>query len=211
MSVATLGVALCLVSLTCVIVAERRGSSAGVMIAKPLASTGFLVAALGSGAMASGYGQAVLAALVLSWFGDVFLMFRDNQALFRAGIFAFLLGHVGFIAAFLVGGVDPMWSAAAALPVLAIAFVVLRWLGPHVGDDMKVSVRAYVTVISCMVVTAAGAPAAGQPILRLVGACGFFCSDLAVARERFVTSSFWNRLWGLPLYYAAQLTFALTI
>jgi uncharacterized membrane protein YhhN len=210
-SLTTAGVALCASCLLLVLIAEHRGASLGVKIAKPLASTGFLLTALGAGAMDSAYGQAIFAALVLSWFGDVFLMFRGSKPSFKAGIAAFLLGHVAFIVAFVVGGVTPLWSAAATVPVIAVAVFVLRWLRPHVGDDMKGAVLAYVAVISVMVIAAAGTPAAGQPILRLVGACAFFCSDLAVARERFVVSSYVNRLWGLPLYYAAQLTFALTL
>jgi len=211
MSVAMAGVALCVTALVAVLIAEHRGTTAGVRAAKPLASTGFLIAAVGSGALDSAYGRAIFAALILSWLGDVFLMFRDSQGLFKAGIFAFLLGHLGFVAAFAIGGIDPLWSLGALLPVGLVAFLVLRWLRPHVGEEMKGAVHAYIAVISCMVAAAVGTPAAGQPVLRLVGACGFFCSDLAVARERFVVSSFTNRLWGLPLYYAAQLTFALTV
>lgn len=211
MSLTTAGVALCASCLLLVLIAEHRGVSLGVKVAKPLASTGFLLAALGAGAMDSTYGQAIFVALVLSWFGDVFLMFRGSKPSFKAGIAAFLLGHVGFIVAFVVGGVTPLWSAAATVPVIAVALLVLRWLRPHVGDDMRGAVLAYVAVISVMVIAAAGTPSAGQPVLRLVGACAFFCSDLAVARERFVVSSYVNRLWGLPLYYAAQLTFALTL
>ena len=36
----------------------------------------------------------------------------------------------------------------------------------------------------------------------------FYLSDLAVARDRFVSPGFANALWGLPLYYVAQLLFA---
>jgi uncharacterized membrane protein YhhN len=72
-------------------------------------------------------------------------------------------------------------------------------------------VRAYVVVISAMVASAAGAFGAdGGPAL-LAGAAGFFASDLAVARERFVAPSFTNKLWGLPLYYASQLLLASTV
>lgn len=211
MSLSLAGIILCVASLLVVLAAERRGSSMAVKLFKPLASTGFLLTALGSNALSSPYGQVLVAALVLSWWGDVLLMFRESKASFKAGIMAFLLGHVAFIVAFIVGGVDFLWSAGATLPVLAIALMVLRWLRPHVSEDMKGAVLAYVAVISVMVVVAAGSPAAGQPPLRVVAACAFFCSDLAVARERFVASSFTNRLWGLPLYYAAQLTFALSV
>jgi hypothetical protein len=39
----------------------------------------------------------------------------------------------------------------------------------------------------------------------------FYLSDLAVARERFVSSTFWNRAWGVPLYFGAQLVLASTV
>ena len=45
----------------------------------------------------------------------------------------------------------------------------------------------------------------------LVAAVIFYLSDIAVARERFVTSSVTNRLLGLPAYYGAQLLFGVTI
>jgi uncharacterized membrane protein YhhN len=45
----------------------------------------------------------------------------------------------------------------------------------------------------------------------LIGALAFFLSDLSVARNRFVAPGFVNRLWGLPLYYAAQLLLASSI
>lgn len=41
-----------------------------------------------------------------------------------------------------------------------------------------------------------------------VAAAAFFVSDLAVARNKFVSPGIVNRLWGLPLYYAANLAFA---
>ncbi len=47
---------------------------------------------------------------------------------------------------------------------------------------------------------------------RIIGAAVmFYFSDLAVARDRFVEPGPVNRLWGLPLYYAAQFVFAATV
>jgi hypothetical protein len=36
-------------------------------------------------------------------------------------------------------------------------------------------------------------------------------SDVAVARDRFVVRSLANSLWGLPLYFVAQLLLAWTV
>jgi uncharacterized membrane protein YhhN len=75
---------------------------------------------------------------------------------------------------------------------------------------MRAPVVAYLVVISAMVALAAGSAALGRPRL-LVGAVAFFVSDLSVARDRFVVPGFANRLWGLPLYYGAQLVFAASV
>ena len=71
--------------------------------------------------------------------------------------------------------------------------------------------HAYVAVISAMVASATGAFGAAGGAALLAGALGFFASDLAVARQRFVAKSFTNKLWGLPLYYASQLLLASTV
>jgi len=197
-------------ALAVLLAAEWRGSRAVRWAAKPLASAGFLAAALSAGALGSGYGRTVLVALVLCFAGDVLLIPRA-RASFLAGLVAFLLGHLAFAAAFAGRGQDAAWLGAAALAVLPAAAAALRWLGPHVEPAMRVPVRAYVAVISVMVLLAAGAVgAAGRPVI-LAGALCFYVSDLAVARERFVASTPWNRMWGLPLYYGAQLLLAASV
>lgn len=193
--------------------AESRGSRWGIYACKPLASTGFVGVAIAAGALGSGaggYGRAVLAALVLSWIGDVLLM-SSRSALFLAGLGTFLLAHVGFGAAFLLRGQDLGWTAGA-LAVLAIpALIVSRWLRPHLPPEMRVPVHAYIAVITGMLALAVGTVAAGSPGIVLAGALAFYLSDLSVARDRFVRESLANKLWGLPLYYAAQLCLAASI
>ena len=89
--------------------------------------------------------------------------------------------------------------------------VVVRWLVPFLAADMRGPVFAYILVISLMVVVAAGSTADGATAWILIGAIGFFLSDLAVARNQFVVESITNRAWGLPLYYASQFILAWTI
>ena len=60
-----------------------------------------------------------------------------------------------------------------------------------------------------MVVLAGGTMAA-TGLQLVIAAVMFAVSDIFVARDRFVSPSVVNRLWGLPLYYAAQLIFALS-
>lgn len=200
--------ALCVAGL---LAAEWRGSRAGVWSTKPLAAAAFLAAAWSWGALDSTYGQIVLGALVLCAAGDVLLIPKERPTCFQLGILAFLLGHVGFAAAFLREGPEPRGLLLAALPMLAFAIVSLRWLAPHVPPDFRWPVRAYVGVISAMVVCAIAWTAAGGPAAASLGAIGFAASDLAVARDRFVAPGFRNGAWGLPLYFGSQLVLASTV
>lgn len=198
-------------AVACLLWAERRSSRIGIWLAKPLASLGFLGVALAAGALGSVYGRWLLSALVLSALGDVLLISRGARLRFGLGLLSFLLSHVIFTGAFAILGLDPLASLLAAALALPAAWAGLRWLWPHLAPAMRTPVLAYVIVISLMGVTAAGACShVGEPGI-LIGAGLFYVSDLAVARERFVSASFWNRAWGLPLYYGAQLVLAWTI
>jgi uncharacterized membrane protein YhhN len=200
-----------LTALAALLLSEARGLRIGVWIAKPVASTGFLWAAVAAGAAGgtgASYGRILLLGLALCWWGDVLLIPRRRPAVFRAGVLAFLLGHVAYVVAFAMRGFDVGVALGATLAVGSLGFVVLRWLRSHLPADMRIPVQAYVVVISTMVVCAcASVAAAGRPAI-LIGALMFYASDLAVARDRFVRPGFVNGLWGLPLYYGGQLVLA---
>lgn len=171
-------------------------------IAKPLASAGFVLIALSEGAVGSAYGRIILAGLVLGALGDVALMF---DRWFLAGLALFAGGHVAYILAFLAKG--PVTPATAAVgAALGVASAI--WLVPRLDGAMRAPVIVYVTVISVMVAVGIGPE---QPVLVRVGAPLFALSDLLVARERFIASDPRNRLWGLPMYYTAQILIALSV
>jgi uncharacterized membrane protein YhhN len=179
-----------------------------VWVAKPLASTGFLASALAAGALGSSYGRYVFVGLMLSWLGDVLLIPRERPKVFLLGVASFLLGHVAFAIAFLARGVSIAYALGASVASVAVLVVVARWLRPHLPDDMRAAAHAYMAVISVMVVAAAATFGAAPNGAILAGAIAFYVSDLSVARDRFVERAFVNRLWGLPLYYGAQLVLA---
>jgi uncharacterized membrane protein YhhN len=193
------------------VLAERAGSRAGVWIAKPLASTGFVAVALLRGAAGTGYGRWVLAGLALGWLGDVLLIPKGAKRTFTAGLASFLLGHLAFAGAFVLRGPSLPWLGAGLVFAAAAAVPLLRWLMPHVPGPLVQPVRAYFAVISAMVATAAGVSGATGDLAYLAGALGFAVSDVSVARERFVAKSFVNSLWGLPLYYLSQVVLAATV
>ncbi len=191
------------------LVAEYRAARLGVWLAKPAAALCFVAAALAFGALESGYGRVVLAGLVLSLCGDVLLIPHGMPRVFQAGVAAFGLGHVAYLVAFLLRFESAVLAGVCAVVAGLVLLRVFRWLRPHLPADMVIPVYAYMGVISAMWVASAGA--APDSAMIPLGATMFYLSDLAVARDRFVSSAFWNRAWGLPLYFAAQLVIASTV
>lgn len=183
--------------------------SVAAAVAKVAASTAFVATAIQVGALRSAFGRVILLGLAFSWFGDVFLI-GETQRAFVAGLGAFLLAHVAYIAAFVVKGVDRTWVAMAAVPIAAIAVGVSVWLAPNVPPELVIPVRVYTAVISLMVIAAFGTRGRGASILILAGALLFFLSDLSVATLRLAQSDFPTYVWGLPLYYAGQVCLALS-
>jgi uncharacterized membrane protein YhhN len=201
---------LCALAVAGLLWAEFRGSRRGLWLAKPLASLAFIWAGFAAGALESTYGQLVLAGLVLCLLGDLLLIPLERPAVFRAGVFAFLAGHVAYSAAFLTQPLDGFGLAGGAILLAIVVGGVMRWLGASLPADMVWPVRIYMLVIGVMSTLACGVSAAGGPWAVAVGALAFTASDVSVARDRFVRHEFLNRAWGLPLYYAAQLLLAST-
>jgi uncharacterized membrane protein YhhN len=176
-------------------------------LAKPAASATFIVTGVLAGGLDSSFGRIILVGLLLAAGGDVLLIPR-GKATFLAGLLSFLAGHVAYAVAFALRGLHAGTLLVAVVAVTAVGAVVLRWLWPHVEAKMRVPVLAYVVVISAMVALAAGTATQTDAWLLLAGALAFYLSDLSVARDRFVERAFVNRLWGLPLYFFAQMLLA---
>lgn len=211
--------ATCIAATAVLVWADARGMLPLRAAAKTLASAAFVAVALALEGLATPFGQALTGALLLGALGDLLLLGRRN-ALFLAGLVAFLLAHAAFAAAFVLGGLNAWAVMLAGLPALLLGRALLRWMRPHLPDGMRAPVLAYVATILLMCALAAGhavhagstgpaghathAGAGWLPAAALL----FAASDVAVARERFVQPAVLNRAWGLPTYYAAQLIFA---
>jgi len=181
--------------------AEARGRAAARAVAKTAASLGFVGVALALGVRGA-YGRWMLAGLVLSVAGDLFLLSKE-KAPFLAGLVAFLLAHLAYAAAFLPVS-HP--SPGVLLALLATGALVLRLLWPHLGS-MRPAVSAYTAVITFMLWLALGVHR-GEVA---AGALLFYASDLLVARGAFVAPGKANQLVGWPLYYAGQYLLALSL
>jgi len=203
----TLGIIMTAVSISFYLYVEKRANRRAKAVLKPFASLGFLILALSSGALQSGWGIVLLIGLTFCTAGDLFLLSR-NRGPFSAGLASFLTGHLCYCAAIVMRGPAPVPVAVAAAALILPALFIWRWLRPHLAGGMRGPVAAYVVVISAMLALAIGAPGTGVSWRLIPGALAFYLSDIAVARDRFVAPGFGNRVWGLPLYYFGQLLIA---
>lgn len=201
----------CAASVVALIGAEWRGDRRARRWAKLAAASGFLMVAVAVGAPQSEFGRRILIGLAFGAAGDVALLGHGSRAL-AAGMGLFACGHVAYLGACAVRVAPGEWlSAWAAAPIL-LALAVLRWLWPYLGK-FRLPVACYMALF-CTTVTAAwspllhGAAPLRSSLLLAAGATSFFFSDLAVARQRFVQASPWNKTWGLPLYFGGQLLIA---
>jgi uncharacterized membrane protein YhhN len=208
---AAFAIALTVASVVALLLAERAGAQRGVAASKPLASLGFIATALAAGALDSSYGVTILIGLALCALGDVLLIPRGAGKSFLAGMASFALGHAAYAAAFLQRGIERTATAVALSAMAVVTFLTLRWLASRLPADMRIPIRVYILIISVMVALAVGASSAANEPFMAAGAIAFALSDLSVARERFVRAAFINLLWGLSLYYAAQIVLALSV
>lgn len=179
-------------------------------VGKPLATLSILWLALSTQpAVGARYRRAVLAGMVLSLVGDVFLMLPGDH--FVPGLVAFLLAHVCYIVAFAPGS-SAKARAMAFLLVAAVAAGNLVGLLPRVDEALKIPVLAYTAVLAMMAgfaLARAWTPAITAALphsarMAAIGAVLFMISDSLLAWDRFVGGVPVPALLVLGTYYAAQ-------
>lgn len=202
--------AVCLGGALVYVFASWKAFRPAAVAAKVAASTSFVAISLINGAATTPYGRAVLAALIFSWLGDVLLLSRES-VFFLAGMAAFFAAHVAFSAAFALKPVS-ITALAAGLAVTGLfGAVILRWLWPFLRGPYRFAVPLYLAAIMIMVSLAVAASASALPPIVAIGAIAFALSDVSVARDRFIERDVVNKAWGLPLYYFAQVIFAISV
>lgn len=197
---------------------NQYGAPPVKLLLKTLASLAFVCLGLLGAARAGGaYAWLTWIGLILGAAGDVLLQFMDcrpkeREPFFRAGLGAFLIGHVFYIVAFALLGRVTGWAVLLAAVLFAALFL-LQFPARMDLKGQKVPVYAYAAVISVMTAFAVlsfGAGARGA----LVGLGGilFLVSDAILAliffspiREKALPT------WNLITYYAAQILLALSI
>ena len=157
-----------------------------------------------------------LIALALSLAGDVFLM--PPQDLFVAGLGAFLLAHIAYIAAFNPTAPPEPITTIAAIGVAVVAVpLYLKMRGAMIASGQRefaLPVAAYVAAIGVMVVSAiatAGRPEwpAANSALAIAGALSFMASDSMIGWNRFVHPIPRGDVWVMSTYHVGQILLVL--
>ncbi|HEX8775691.1 MAG TPA: lysoplasmalogenase [Pyrinomonadaceae bacterium] len=190
--------------------AEYYGPKRNVYLFKPLTMLLIiLIAARSKNPVSEFYGYAVLAGLVCSLAGDIFLMLPRER--FIAGLFSFLLAHLFYIAAFIHEGTH-VFAWPYVIPFLLYGGVMLRVLLPGVGS-MKTPVIIYTLVIILMACGALNRwMQTGQEgsALAFTGAMLFVVSDSILALNRFKRRFPSAQLYIMTTYFMAQWLIALS-
>ncbi len=165
-------------------------------------------------ALAGWWGGAplwIITGLALGSLGD-FALSRPGTRAFLAGMIAFALGHLAYVAAFVHlwsaggGGFAPLvWPVLALMAALVV--VTALWIAPRAGA-LRWPVRAYALVIGAMAVAAALLPEASGRTVTWIGVAMFVASDLILALRMFVLRDTGWKLAGArvlwPLYWGGQ-------
>lgn len=200
--------ALCCALLT--IRAEYLGPASRIYIFKPLTMTFIiLVAVRASFNHPSRYAGSILAGLVFSLAGDVFLMLPSDQ--FVAGLVSFLIAHLFYIAAFTAS--KRFRLSRSIVPFLIYGLIMYAVLHPHLGA-MRLPVAAYVVVILIMGWQACdrwNLSRSTFTLLAFLGAVLFIFSDSVLALNKFRQHFEEARALNLSTYFTAQWMIALSV
>ena len=189
------------------IVADRSGRKSLVYAAKPTTTT-LLIIVAAIAPSHSRYAFAILAGLVFSLAGDIFLMLPRDR--FVAGLVAFLIAHIAYIIAFCNGVAflsRPLWLA----PYSLAALLVLSLLWPRLGH-LRIPVAIYVIALVLMATQASVRAEAlgGIAVAAAIGAALFIVSDATLAVNRFRAPFRSAQILVMTTYVAAQILIALS-
>lgn len=183
-------------------VSPRVASKRAEYVLKPATMLPLILAALVLDPERDAQRTWFVVALIFSLAGDIFLMLPRDA--FVAGLGSFLVGHLAYIAGFLY---EPrtLRASLVAIGAVAVAAAILGrriWRAVRASDTPSVAgpVAFYMTVISAMVVLAAGT----EDPFAVAGAGVFFASDGMIAWDRFVGPLPWARPLIMATYHLAQ-------
>jgi len=142
-------------------------------------------------AMARSPSPVVLGAMFCGWAGDFFMIYKHREAFLGAGMAAFGLGHILYVAhiGVLAAAAQPRLFTALAATLVpgAVALCIFFVLRRRIPKALRLPGLLYGLLLASLGSAAfiglrAGAPGAG---FLLAGGCLFLCSDGILAFETF--------------------------
>lgn len=152
------------------------------------------------------YEKTILAGLIFSTIGDIFLI-KDKQY-FVQGLISFLIGHICYIIAF--------WTSPnlpTGLIYLAYIVFFLSILWKHLGS-LKIPVLVYATAIALMSWMALSRTIENHnhhTFHAFLGSVMFVISDSLLAYNKFKSPIPLSAVWVLGTYFLAQWLIALSV
>lgn len=194
-----------------IIGAEFAGLRALHYVFKPLTTLLILAMALRLSSAPSAYRRWIVAGLVLSTLGDVFLMLPFDGFVFGLG--SFLLAHIAYLVALRQRG--GWWRLRWPVLVYAvIASLVLARLWPGLPVELRIPVIVYVIALAGMAAQAASVWREHRVAVTRIAAIGgafFVTSDVLLAMDRFSSPIPNASVWVLATYWIAQWCIACSV
>jgi uncharacterized membrane protein YhhN len=202
---------LALIAMILTILAAYQGWRLAHYLFKPLTVVFIILIALEPNHPTSSfYRYTILAGLLLSLVGDIFLM-PPRDRFFIHGLISFLIAHLCYIVAFMYESGRAL-SLRGVIPFLIYGGLMMRVLWPHLGK-MRVPVVFYMLAILMMGWTATSRwMLIEQPesLLAMLGALLFIASDSLLALDKFKGRFRSAQLLIFSSYAAAQWLIALS-
>lgn len=149
-----------------------------------------LVAALYC-ALADRPAPAVLAAMFCGWVGDFFMIYKHKDAFLAAGMAAFGVGHILYVAhiGVIAAAAEPRLFTALAATLVpgAVTIVIFAVLRRRIPKQLRLPGLLYGLLLASLGSAAFIALRAGAPggAYLLAGGCLFLCSDGILSFETF--------------------------
>jgi len=188
------------------IIAARILNLGDSMTLTYIASGSFVLIALVGGGLITWFGRIMVAGLIFCFLGDIL-----GPGDFLLGLYAFLVGHLFFMAAFWLRGMETRYAWGGLVIFLLVTFIVMAFFFPHIVEHERIPAVAYAVIIALMMVFAAGTwgfKRSHGGNLILAGALLFYVSDLVLAAWHFVGGDFPFDHVCYPLYYLACILLA---
>ncbi len=190
---------------------SRGRSIAGTYVTKALGTTVILVFALWpTAAVSPVYRALVVAGLALSLAGDLFLVRPERRLL--AGMVAFFLAHLAYIAAFISEAGAPARFVVPA--VGALYGIALMWFLWNDMGAYRLPASAYTAVLVVMIWAASDQFLSipdPRTLAAFAGGVLFLLSDSVLAVEQFRAPFRYSPAIVMSTYYAAQWLIAFSV